>query len=173
MLNSKHQGKSQTTKRVMYFNGGSNGKESAGNAGDPSLIPGSGRSPAEGNGYPLQYSCLENSMGSRAWWAIVHVVTKSQTHLSNYHFHFFFGEKSKHRKEELGRGWNGIRVMAGEARAGRKMRNLALDSREETGKWDTGILTSLGALHRPFWLHPRASLGLLSCFLQALICPLS
>ena len=76
MLNSKHQGKSQTTKRVMYFNGGSNGKESAGNAGDPSLIPGSGRSPAEGNGYSLQYSCLENSMGSRAWWATAHEVTK-------------------------------------------------------------------------------------------------
>ena len=48
-----------------------NGKESAYNAGDPSLIPG-GRSTGEGNGNPLQYSCLKNSMDRRAWWAIVH-----------------------------------------------------------------------------------------------------
>ena len=48
----------------------SDGKESACNAGDPGLIPGSGRSPGEGNGYPLQYFCLENSMDRRAWQAI-------------------------------------------------------------------------------------------------------
>ena len=47
---------------VKGFPGGSDGKESAYNAGDPGLIPGSGRSPGEGNGYPLQYSCLENPM---------------------------------------------------------------------------------------------------------------
>ena len=47
--------------------GGSDGKESACNAGDQGSIPGSGRSPGEGNGYPLQYSCLENSMHRRAW----------------------------------------------------------------------------------------------------------
>ena len=47
------------------------------NAGDPGSTPGSGRSPGEGNGYPLQYSCLENSMDRRAWWAIVRGVTKS------------------------------------------------------------------------------------------------
>ena len=47
------------------------------NAGDPGLIPGSGRSPGEGNGYPLQYSCLENSMDRGAWRATVHGVTKS------------------------------------------------------------------------------------------------
>ena len=46
----------------MGFPGGSDGKESGCNAGDLGLIPGSGRSPGEGNGYPLQYSCLENSM---------------------------------------------------------------------------------------------------------------
>ena len=46
-------------------------KESACTAGDPALIPGSGRSPGEGNGYPLQYSCLENSMDGEAWRAIV------------------------------------------------------------------------------------------------------
>ena len=57
----------------------SDGKESACNAGDLGSILGSGRSPGEGNGYPLQYSCLENSMDGGAWWATVHVVTKSQT----------------------------------------------------------------------------------------------
>ena len=46
-------------------------KESACNAGDPGLIPGQGRSPGEGNGKPVQYSCLENSMDRGAWWAIV------------------------------------------------------------------------------------------------------
>ena len=57
----------------------SDGKESACNAGDLSSIPGSGKSPGEGNGYPLQYSCLENSMDRGAWWAIVHGIAKSQT----------------------------------------------------------------------------------------------
>ena len=47
-------------------------RESACNAGDPGLTPGSGRSPGEGNGNPLQYSCLENPMDRRAWWATVH-----------------------------------------------------------------------------------------------------
>jgi len=45
--------------------------------GIPSLIPGLGRSPGEGNGYPLQYSCLENSMDRRAWWATVYGVAKT------------------------------------------------------------------------------------------------
>ena len=48
--------------KFMCILGGSDSKESTCNAGDPGLIPGSGRSPGEGNGYPLQYSCLENSM---------------------------------------------------------------------------------------------------------------
>ena len=52
------------------------GKEPACNAGDMGSIPGSGRAPGEGNGNPLQYSCLDNPMDSRAWWAIVHEVTK-------------------------------------------------------------------------------------------------
>ena len=47
------------------------------NAGDVGLIPGSGRSPRKGNGNPLQYSCLENSIVSRAWWATVHGVVES------------------------------------------------------------------------------------------------
>ena len=51
----------------------------AGDAKDSGLIPGSGRSPGEGNGNPPQYSCLGNPMDRRAWWAIVHGVAKSQT----------------------------------------------------------------------------------------------
>ena len=51
------------------------GKKSAWNAGDPGLIPGSGRFPREGNGYPLQYSCLESSMDRGAWQSLVHEVT--------------------------------------------------------------------------------------------------
>ena len=66
-----------------YFPGGSDGKEFACNAGDLGLIAGLGRSPGEGNGNPLPYSYLENSMDRRAWWATVHGVTKSQTRLSN------------------------------------------------------------------------------------------
>ena len=54
------------------FPGDSDGKESASNAEDPGSVPESGRSPGEGNGNPLQYSYLENSMDRRAWWATVH-----------------------------------------------------------------------------------------------------
>ena len=68
------------------FPGGSDGKASACNAGDPGSIPGLGRSPGEGNGNPLQYSCLENSMDWGAWWATVHRVAKSQTRLSDFTF---------------------------------------------------------------------------------------
>ena len=61
----------------LGFLGGSDGKESACNAGDQDSIPGSGRSPGEGNGYPSQCSCLENSMDRGAWQATVHGVTES------------------------------------------------------------------------------------------------
>ena len=67
----------------------SNGKESACNAGDLGLIPGSGRSPGEGKGNPLWYSCLENPMDREAWWATVHGVTKSLTQLSYFTFTFY------------------------------------------------------------------------------------
>ena len=63
----------------MGFPDGSDGKESACCAGDPGSIPGSGRSPGEGNGNPLQYPYLENSMDRGAWWATVHGVLKSST----------------------------------------------------------------------------------------------
>ena len=63
----------------LAFSGGSDGKESAYKAGDLGAIPGSGRSPGEGNGYPVQCSCLENSMDRGAWRATVQGVAKSLT----------------------------------------------------------------------------------------------
>ena len=66
----------QQHKLNMGFPGGSVGKESACNAPDPSSIPGLGRSPEEGNGNPLQYSCLGNPMDRGASWAIVHGVAQ-------------------------------------------------------------------------------------------------
>ena len=65
------------------FGGGSNSEESTCSAGDTGLIPGWGRSPGELNGYPLQYSHLDNFMVSKAWRAKDHGVSKSQTQLSN------------------------------------------------------------------------------------------
>ena len=62
---------------------GSDVKVSAYNVGDPGSIPGLGRSPGEGNGNPLQYSCLENPMDGEIWWVTVHGVAKSW-----FHFHF-------------------------------------------------------------------------------------
>ena len=75
-------------KEVFFFEllvlpDGSDGKESVCNAGDLGLTPGSGRSPGEGKGYPLQDPCLENPMDRGAWWATVHGVTKCQTQLSD------------------------------------------------------------------------------------------
>ena len=66
------------------FPGGSEVKASASNGGDPGSIPGSGRSPGEGNGNPLQYSCLENPMDRGAWQATVHGVAKSRTQLRDF-----------------------------------------------------------------------------------------
>ena len=63
--------------------GASDNKESPCNARDLGLIPGSGRSPGEGNGYPLQYFCLENSMDKGVWWVTAHGAQKSLTQLSN------------------------------------------------------------------------------------------
>ena len=68
---------------ILGFPAGSAGKESACNVGDLGLIPGLGRSPGEENGYPLQYSDLENFMN-----CIVHRVAKSRTRLRDFHFHF-------------------------------------------------------------------------------------
>ena len=64
---------------ISVFANGSDSKESACNAGDPGLIHGLRRSSGEGNGNPLQYSCLENSMHREAWWATVHTVAELDT----------------------------------------------------------------------------------------------
>ena len=64
--------------------GGSDGKASVYNAGDPGSSPGLGRSPGEGNGNPLQYSCLENPMDRGAWQATVYGIAKSQSRLSDF-----------------------------------------------------------------------------------------
>ena len=76
------------------FPGSLDGKVSAYNVGDPGSIPGSGRSPGEGNGNPLQYSCLENPMDRGAWWASVCGVAKSQTRLSDFSSLLHFIEKA-------------------------------------------------------------------------------
>ena len=68
---------------IWGFPGGSDSQESACIAGDLGSIPGSGRSPGEGNGNPLQYSCLENPMDGGAWRATVHGVAQSWTGLSD------------------------------------------------------------------------------------------
>ena len=73
------------------FPGGSEIKASACNVGDLGSIPGLGRSPGEGKGNPLQYSCLENPMDRGAWWATVHGVAKSRTRLSDFTSTFTLG----------------------------------------------------------------------------------
>ena len=73
--------------RKFYFHVALVIKNPPGRAGDTreaSSIPGTGRSPGEGNGNPLQYSCLENLMDREAWWATVHGVTKRRTQLSTH-----------------------------------------------------------------------------------------
>ena len=67
----------------MGFPGGLDGKESAHNVGDPGSIPGSGRSPGEGNGIPLQCSCLENPMDRGTWRTTIHGIAESRIQLSD------------------------------------------------------------------------------------------
>ena len=88
-------------KKKKGFPGSPAGKESAWNAGDLGSIPGLGRFPGEGKGYPLQYSGLENSRGS-----IVHGVAKSRTWLSNFQFHLH-GDPGK-RLYLLRAQWHGL-----------------------------------------------------------------
>ena len=79
--------KADIFKHLMGFPSSSDGKESASNGRDLGSVSGLGRSPGEGNSNQLQYSCLENSVDRGAWQAIVYGVTKSQTQLSDFHFH--------------------------------------------------------------------------------------
>ena len=69
---------------INKWHSGSEVKASACKAGDLGSVPGSGRSPGEGNSNPLQYSCLKNPMDGGAWWATVHGVAKSWTRLSDF-----------------------------------------------------------------------------------------
>ena len=78
----------KTISQLLDFLIGSDCKKSTCNAGNPGLIPGSGKSPEEGNGYPLQYSCLENSMDRGAWVATVHWVMELD--MTERLTHFFF-----------------------------------------------------------------------------------
>ena len=85
LLPPHHHHNKKTIKQLLCATWASlalSGKESTCPAGDIDLIPGTGRSPGEGNGNPLQYSCLENPMDRGAWRAAVHGVTKSQTRLN-------------------------------------------------------------------------------------------
>ena len=82
-----------TLYNMKGFPGGSDSKAPVCSAGDPDSFPGLGRSPGEGNGSPLQYSCLENPMDRGAWWATVHGVAKSWTQLRDSTFIFFHNMK--------------------------------------------------------------------------------
>ena len=81
---------------IDIFPGGSGVKASAPSVGDPGSIPGLGRSPGEGNGNPLQYSCLEIPVDGEAWWATVHRVAKSQTRLSDFTYLHGLNSQAKH-----------------------------------------------------------------------------
>ena len=83
---SKYMLEAQYLPHVEVFPGGSHGEESTCNAGNLRSVPGLGRSPGEGNGSPLDYACLENSMDRGSWRATVHGVAKSQTGLSDSHW---------------------------------------------------------------------------------------
>ena len=86
-LSHFHYGSGRSLIKTNFYNqgfpGGSDGKESACNAGDQGSIPGLGRSPGEGNGNPLQYSCLENPMDRRVRPVTVHGFAKTETGLNN------------------------------------------------------------------------------------------
>ena len=81
----------------------------AGEVRDKDLIPGSERSSGEGNGYPLHYSCLKNSMDRGAWQATAHGVTKSRMQLSNFHFTSLHPLQYSCLKNSMDRGaWQAI-----------------------------------------------------------------
>ena len=107
-LTSDNSAKLQSSKQYgtgtnMGFSSGSGSKESACSAGDLGSISGFGRSPGEGNGYPIQYSCLENSIDRGSWQATVHGVAKSWTWLRDFHS---LTNRHKHRNIDQ---WNRIK----------------------------------------------------------------
>ena len=87
------------------MHGASDNKESACNVGDRSLIPGSGRSPGEGNGKPLQYSCLENPMDRGSWRAIVHGVAKMNTFTFTETMYIYVSKTQSYDTEGKTRVW--------------------------------------------------------------------
>ena len=97
MLKWSHQGWPSSDKVLPWW---LSFKELTCNVGDPSLIPGLGKSPGEGNGYWLQSSCLENPMDRGAWRATVHGVAKSQTRLSKWHFRPTWMESLREKKRK-------------------------------------------------------------------------
>ena len=99
----EHRGDRQNTFTWLEldFPGGSDSKESVYNSGDPGLIPELGRSPREGIGYPLLYSCLQKSVDRGAQWATVPRVVKNQTGLSEWHFHFSEWMPSKQIRRDV------------------------------------------------------------------------
>ena len=94
------------------------------------MVPGLGRSPGEGNGYPLQYSCLKNPMDRGAWWATVHGVAQSQTRLSDEHFQFFH-KRSLVSEQVISCAWN----MGGEI----GLMEERLDREMKLGLWAFGL----------------------------------
>ena len=138
------------------FPGGSNSKESACNVGDQGSIPGSEGYPAEGNGNPLQYSCLENSMDRGAWWVTVHGVTKSQIttkRLTHTHTH-------THTHTTLLGSWPRLAILCIFLSLLFKSNSLAYSiplKSDFAGSWLSS--KSLSLFHKPslFSIHPSLS----------------
>ena len=137
------------TSSSLGFPGGSVGKESTCNAEDLGSIPGLGKSPGEGKGYPLQYSCLENSMDF-----IVHGVAKSQTQLSNFQFHF---PSSSEESLFLGTKYCTSRIM-GELQTPRGQKQWV----SSPGSWQSSIQPSHTSSSVPE-SRPRGSVSPLVC----------
>ena len=137
---------------------GSDGKASARNAGDPGSIPGSGISPGERNGTPLKYSCLENPLDGRAWWATVQGVAKSRTRLSNFTFTFTRGQGWGQAGPRVGSGLPGAGWVCrkrdhGFSESGVRPRWVGLVQRllgAGLGAGDSGNMMELGPRPRGF-----------------------
>ena len=132
---------------------------SACNAGDLGLIPGSGKSPGEGNGNLLQYSCLENPMDRGAWRATVHRVAKSQTRLSDFTHKGWLRGKKKKKLSPGGivnagsRNLHGFCVLA----AGTEKKSIAIVNR---AAMNTGVRVSLSVLLSSLCMPSSGTAGL-------------